>query len=120
MSRGAGSQTSLPGVSTGSTRGSRVPVRVAGGPERLDRRGVATVPRVDVAKLLEGIRSQKRSAISQAITLVESSKPEHRAAARDLLTELAQDPRAGVRAPAVRVGISGVPGVGKSTFIEAL
>ena len=74
----------------------------------------------DVATLLEGIRAQKRSAVSQAITLVESSKREHRAAARELLTTLGQDAVAGVRSPTVRVGISGVPGVGKSTFIESL
>ena len=74
----------------------------------------------DVEALLEGIRAQQRSAVSQAITLVESSKREHRTAARDLLTTLGQDPAAGVQSPAVRVGISGVPGVGKSTFIESL
>jgi len=78
------------------------------------------VPRPDVDQLLEGIRAQKRSAVSQAITLVESSKREHRAAARELLTTLGQDAEAGVRSPTVRVGISGVPGVGKSTFIESL
>ena len=51
----------------------------------------------------------------RAITLVESQHPAHRAAARQLLAELA--PLAG---GAVRVGISGVPGAGKSTFIDAL
>jgi LAO/AO transport system kinase len=76
--------------------------------------------RVDVPALLEGIRARKRSAVSQAITLVESSKREHRVAARELLTALAEDADSGVRSPAVRVGISGVPGVGKSTFIETL
>ena len=76
--------------------------------------------RPDVESLLEGIRAQKRAAVSQAITLVESSKREHRAAARELLTTLGQDAEAGVRSPTVRVGISGVPGVGKSTFIESL
>ena len=70
---------------------------------------------VDTAALVEGIRARRRASVSQAITLVESSKPEHREAARTLLTELA--PAAG---DAVRVGISGVPGVGKSTFIETL
>jgi len=70
---------------------------------------------VDTAALVEGIRARRRASVSQAITLVESSKPEHREAARALLTELA--PAAG---DAVRVGISGVPGVGKSTFIETL
>jgi GTPase len=74
----------------------------------------------DVASLIEGIHAQRRSAVSQAITLVESSKREHRSAARDLLTTLAEDVDSGVRSKAVRVGISGVPGVGKSTFIEAL
>jgi LAO/AO transport system kinase len=69
-----------------------------------------------VARLVAGVREGRRAAVSQAITLVESSKPEHRAEARRLLTELG----ATEREPAVRVGISGVPGVGKSTFIEAL
>ncbi|GAW50840.1 MULTISPECIES: methylmalonyl Co-A mutase-associated GTPase MeaB [unclassified Nocardioides] len=73
----------------------------------------------DVAALVEGIRAGKRAAVSQAITLVESSRPQHRADARELLVELGGE-RSGVQSPAVRVGISGVPGVGKSTFIEAL
>ena len=59
----------------------------------------------------------RRAAVSQAITLVESSRTEHRAEARDLLAGLEA---AADRPAAVRVGISGVPGVGKSTFIEAL
>ena len=68
----------------------------------------------DVPSLVEGIRANQRASVSRAITLVESSRPDHRVAARELLTML---PAAG---SAVRVGISGVPGVGKSTFIEAL
>ena len=72
----------------------------------------------DVARLVDGIREGRRAAVSQAITLVESSKAAHRTAARELLTILAET--AGDRAPAIRVGISGVPGVGKSTFIESL
>ncbi|WP_309649873.1 methylmalonyl Co-A mutase-associated GTPase MeaB [Nocardioides sp.] len=72
-----------------------------------------------VARLVAGIREGRRAAVSQAITLVESSKREHRLEARTLLTELASLDT-GERVPAVRVGISGVPGVGKSTFIEAL
>lgn len=71
---------------------------------------------VDVAALLAGIESGQRAAISRAITLVESSHPTHRAASRDLLTQLAKREQP----LAIRVGISGVPGVGKSTFIEAL
>ena len=65
--------------------------------------------------------------VSRAITLVESSRADHRAAARELLArlsppvveEVAQQPSRNA-GRAVRVGISGVPGVGKSTFIEAL
>ncbi len=67
----------------------------------------------DVSALLDGIRAGRRAAVSQAITLVESTSPKHRERARELLTQLEQR-------DAVRVGISGVPGVGKSTFIEAL
>jgi LAO/AO transport system kinase len=65
--------------------------------------------------LAEGVLAGRRAAISRAITLVESSRRDHRAAARELLETLT--PKGG---GAVRVGISGVPGVGKSTFIEAL
>ena len=68
----------------------------------------------DVSTLAEGIRAGQRASVSRAITLVESSKPEHRVAARELLAMLVGAPTA------VRVGVSGVPGVGKSTFIEAL
>jgi LAO/AO transport system kinase len=72
------------------------------------------MPAPDVGALVRGIRDGQRAAVSRAITLVESSRADHRAAARELLTEL------GSTAGATRVGISGVPGVGKSTFIEAL
>ena len=73
----------------------------------------------DPAVLLEGIREGRRAAVSQAITLVESGRPDHRRSARDLLERL-DALRGGPGSPTVRVGISGVPGVGKSTFIEAL
>jgi len=69
---------------------------------------------MDVAELAAGIRAGHRVDVSRAITLVESSRSDHRLAARALLTEL------GNPGTAVRVGISGVPGVGKSTFIESL
>jgi len=72
---------------------------------------------VDVAALVQGVLDGRRAAVSRAITVVESSAPKHRAAARELLAELGGTPNG---SPAVRVGISGVPGVGKSTFIEAL
>ena len=74
-----------------------------------------------VEELLAGIAAGQRAAVSRAITLVESSRPQHRAQARELLTALAARTSGGsATAPVVRVGISGVPGVGKSTFIEAL
>jgi len=68
-----------------------------------------------MSSLAEDVLAGRRAAISRAITLVESSRRDHRASARELLETLT--PKAG---GAVRVGISGVPGVGKSTFIEAL
>ncbi len=71
----------------------------------------------DVAALVSGVREGRRAAVSRAITLVESSRRDHREAARELMTELAEAP---TEQPSVRVGISGVPGVGKSTLIETL
>ena len=56
-----------------------------------------------------------RRALAQAITLVESTRPDHRDRADALLAALPSDP-----GRATRIGISGAPGVGKSTFIEAL
>jgi len=70
---------------------------------------------IDLDELAAGVREGRRAAISRAITLVESRRADHRATARELLTELTPD-----AGNAVRVGISGVPGVGKSTTIEAL
>ena len=67
----------------------------------------------DLQQLAAGVRDRQRAAVSRAITLMESTKAEHRAAARELLGLLEPG-------PTVRVGISGVPGVGKSTFIEQL
>src|SRR3954452_3172081 len=70
---------------------------------------------VDVAALAEGMRAGNRRAVARAITLVESRRADHREKAQELLVELL--PHAG---GARRVGISGVPGVGKSTFIDQL
>ena len=116
---------------------------------------------VDVDDLAQGVTSGSRAHLARAITLVESTHPDHRAAARDLLRRLApptgetaepqdadahgtaylQDGADGAEpqgggthgtaypqesavvtpaSPSVRLGISGVPGAGKSTFINAL
>jgi LAO/AO transport system kinase len=61
------------------------------------------------------VRSGDRGALSRAITLVESRRTDHRDAAQELLVELL--PYAG---ESHRVGVTGVPGVGKSTFVDAL
>ncbi|WP_327582794.1 methylmalonyl Co-A mutase-associated GTPase MeaB [Nonomuraea sp. NBC_00507] len=62
-----------------------------------------------------GVRAGSRTWIARAITLVESTRPDHMVLAQRLLVELM--PRTG---HACRVGVSGVPGVGKSTFIDSL
>ncbi|MBV9321472.1 MAG: methylmalonyl Co-A mutase-associated GTPase MeaB [Mycobacterium sp.] len=65
--------------------------------------------------LAAAVHSGDRTALSRAITLVESTRADHREQAQQLLMEL--QPQSG---HALRVGITGVPGVGKSTTIEAL
>jgi LAO/AO transport system kinase len=69
----------------------------------------------DDAALVQGVLAGERRAIAKAITLLESTRADHRARADEVLNALL--PRTG---KALRLGISGVPGVGKSTFIEAL
>ncbi|MFC5753063.1 methylmalonyl Co-A mutase-associated GTPase MeaB [Actinomadura rugatobispora] len=64
---------------------------------------------------VKGVREGSRAWIARAITLVESTRPDHRDLAQRLLVELT--PYTG---HARRIGITGVPGVGKSTFIDAL
>lgn len=69
----------------------------------------------DIANLAKGIRAGDRAALGQGITLVESKRPDHEDLAQELLTELMPD-----TGKANRVGITGVPGVGKSTLIDML
>ncbi|MGJ6979676.1 methylmalonyl Co-A mutase-associated GTPase MeaB [Aestuariimicrobium soli] len=92
--------------------------------------------RIDVDGLTAGVIAGSRAHLARAITLVESTLPAHREAARDLLARVADSPhtRVGaapadesgsdtlqsIRAQSIRVGVSGVPGAGKSTFINAL
>ena len=70
---------------------------------------------LSLERYAEGVRRGDRAVLSRAITLVESRKPAHRPLAEQLLQAIL--PFTGA---ADRVGITGVPGVGKSTFIEAL
>ena len=69
----------------------------------------------NIQKLSADVRSGNIRPLAKAITLIESRNPDHSAAAADLLDSLL--PYSG---KSIRVGISGVPGAGKSTLIEAL
>jgi len=69
----------------------------------------------DDETLAAGVRAGQRRALAKTITLLESTRADHRARADALLNHLLPDTGHGMR-----LGISGVPGVGKSTFIEAL
>ncbi|MEP2531341.1 methylmalonyl Co-A mutase-associated GTPase MeaB [Shimia sp.] len=69
---------------------------------------------MDIADLRDRILKQDRRALARAITLVESARPDHRAMAAELLELLR-----GAGRQAQRIGLSGTPGVGKSTFIES-
>ena len=90
----------LPGDSAG-------PARVSGsGPRRRD---------MSTDEIVRGVLAGDRVVLARAITLVESSSPSHQQQAQEILTELL--PR---RCQSIRVGITGVPGAGKSTFIETL
>ena len=66
-------------------------------------------------QLVDGVLAGQRRSLAKAITLIESTRADHQQRAQQVLTTLL--PQTG---NAIRVGISGVPGAGKSTFIEAL
>jgi LAO/AO transport system kinase len=70
---------------------------------------------VDIRALAKELRAGGRAALARAITLIESRRADHQASARDLVQALLPD-----TGKAVRVGITGSPGVGKSTTIDAL
>lgn len=78
------------------------------------KRKKATRRALDVDDFVRGILSHDRVILSQAITLVESTNPEHFEKAQAVIEQCL--PHSG---NSVRVGITGVPGVGKSTFIES-
>ncbi|WP_170761848.1 methylmalonyl Co-A mutase-associated GTPase MeaB [Ruegeria lacuscaerulensis] len=69
---------------------------------------------MDVGNLSDKILNGDRRALARAITLVESGRADHRAQATELLAHLAKSGR-----QSLRIGLSGTPGVGKSTFIES-
>src|SRR5438477_6142409 len=72
-------------------------------------------PSPDIGKLAKELRAGHRAALARAITLIESRRGDHQAAARDLVQALLPD-----TGKAIRVGITGSPGVGKSTSIDGL
>ncbi len=79
---------------------------------------------LSVKEFVNGIREGNRTILSKAITLVESSLHAHQDKAQEIIAEClkSQQPKSSIQHPAssIRIGITGVPGVGKSTFIEAL
>ncbi|MEH6738621.1 MAG: methylmalonyl Co-A mutase-associated GTPase MeaB [Sulfitobacter sp.] len=68
---------------------------------------------MDITDMAKRIRAGERRALARGITLVESGRDDHRVQATQLLAELGQSKEA------LRIGLSGTPGVGKSTFIES-
>ena len=70
-------------------------------------------PPVDIASLFGDLKNGDNTALAKAITLVESSRARDFEYAEDLVTRCLK-----VERPSIRIGITGVPGVGKSTFIE--
>ena len=71
--------------------------------------------KVDLDLLVQGVLESDRTSLGRALTLVESNRTEDRKVVEDLLAQIS--PKTG---EAHRIGITGVPGVGKSTFIEAM
>lgn len=84
-------------------------------PEIFSGRGKRIRKNYSVDDFVSGILSGNRTVLSQAITLIESSRPEQYEAAQAIIEKCL--PHSG---NSIRIGITGVPGVGKSTFIEAL
>jgi LAO/AO transport system kinase len=75
----------------------------------------STVPSPDVGQIASDIRAGDRTVLSRAITLIESKRADHRRTAAALTQALIEN-----TGKAIRVGITGAPGVGKSTTIDAL
>ncbi len=84
----------------------------------VSERGRRRSPEPSVEELAAGVVGGDRAMLGRAISMIESTHPSRIAQGRELLRRLATGRED--RAPAVRVGITGVPGAGKSTFIERL
>ncbi len=69
---------------------------------------------MDAHYYIDGVREKKRAVIAKTITLIESSLPAHQLLSQQIINGLLE-----YSGDAMRIGISGVPGVGKSTFIES-
>ena len=76
---------------------------------------ITPFPDIDMARIAGAIRAGERAVLARAITLIESKRPDHQRQARLLVQNLLPD-----TGKAIRVGITGAPGVGKSTTIDAL
>ena len=105
---GSGGRETLPGGGEAGGRGGE-----AGGDQARGGRPARREPAV--AELAAGVLAGDRTLLGRAVTLIESNAPAHQERAQDLLRELL--PRAG---GSIRVGVTGVPGAGKSTLVEAL
>jgi len=97
------------------TTGGHDGMPAARGSERAPRRTAAPRTEPGTREYVAGVLAGDRTVLGRAITLVESNAPEHQDQAQEVLKELS--PRAG---RSIRVGITGVPGAGKSLFIETL
>ena len=120
VEKGAGKPEWVPENPGTGTYASEVKPGVAGGHDGLPgmvlRKGPAVrrKPRLTAAEAIEGVLAGDRTTLARAITLIESRATAHQETARAILRACL--PHAG---RSIRIGITGVPGAGKSTFIEA-
>ncbi len=84
-------------------------------PEGLDQFKSRRRKSLSLEDYVDGIKNGNRTILSRAITLIESTKASHRELAQDIIEQCLPD-----TGNSIRIGITGVPGVGKSTFIESL
>jgi LAO/AO transport system kinase len=98
--------------------GKRDEAQAAASEQLVNERIMGRREQLTIAELAQKVREGSRRHLGRAITLVESSRVDDRAQAYELLREFRRLGPVGL--PAVRVGVTGVPGAGKSTFIDAL